>query len=205
LFPSYSSTTSSTFAASLADTYSRTATTTRATTPTASASPSPPSPAPPPQRRRHLPPQRTSPPRTPALLTDVEADADASGGWCTSSIYCVKLYDADDEDEDDDGPLPLRADGGGDAFTTGDTDPSSEPLYPWRWPRGRWRHPTRLALDTHILPPSLVLHRTLPLSYFTSPANSVPLTYSTAPPLVSLSLLSACRRGGTSLHRLRLS
>jgi hypothetical protein len=42
----------------------------------------------------------------------------------------VKLCDADDKDEDDDGPLPLRADGGGDAFTTGDADPSSMPLYP---------------------------------------------------------------------------
>jgi len=74
----------------------------------------------------------------PAPLADAEADDDACGGWCTGSLHCVKLCDADDEDEDeeDDGPTFLcarwccRCGGGGvdaaAASTTGDADASAQ-------------------------------------------------------------------------------
>jgi hypothetical protein len=113
----------------------------------------------------------------------------------------MKLCDADDEDEDEVGPTfhcvhwCCRC----------ELEAASMPSPPAMWIR-RWCHstrggglvaggdaPPRLALDVHLLPPSPVLHCAHPFLYCTSPANSLPLPYSTAPPPVPLLPLSARR------------
>ena len=141
LFPSSSSTTRSTFAASLAVAGSRTAVTTPATTPAgtglaaASISLSTARSAVTTSPAANFSSALSSASPEPAPLADAEADDDACGGWCTGSLHCVKLCDAD-EDEEDDGPTFLcarwccRCGGGGvdaaAASTTGDADASAQ-------------------------------------------------------------------------------